>query len=85
MATMFVQQSQEYIRQIEEEIERLQQLLEQVRVTIHSEEQLNAEEPAYAAPRRPSVDKRAGKKSASKAVAPKKRGRPKKTTEAAEV
>ena len=33
---MFVQPSQGYIQQIEEEIERLQQLLEQVRPTTHS-------------------------------------------------
>lgn len=35
-----VQQSQEYIQQIGEEIERLQQLLEQVQAMIHSEEEL---------------------------------------------
>jgi archaellum component FlaC len=40
MATMFVQQSQGYIQQVEEGIERLQQLVEQVKATIHSEEEL---------------------------------------------
>ncbi len=52
MATMFVQQSQGYIQQIEEEIERLQQLLEQVRATIHSEEVLESEEPKRSVPRK---------------------------------
>ena len=47
MATMFIQQSSEYIQQIEAEIERLQQLRAQVRATIQSEEQLeNAEQVA---------------------------------------
>ena len=45
MAMMFVQQSQEYIQQSKEEIERLQQLLKQVRGTVQSEEQLETAEP----------------------------------------
>ena len=42
---MFIQQSTEYIQQIEAEIERLQQLKEQVRITIRSEEPLEGQEP----------------------------------------
>ena len=34
MAIMFIQQSEEYVRQIEAEIERLQQLRDQVQTTI---------------------------------------------------
>jgi len=81
---MFVQQSQEYIQQIEEEIARLQQLLEQVRVTIHSEEQLESTEAEQQGPRKRAAKKTAGKKSAINAEAPKKRGRPKKTTQTAQ-
>ena len=77
MATMFIQQSNEYIKQIEAEIERLQQLRDQVRTTIQSEEQLEIKEPG-----KKTVQKRAAKKaveprSPSKKVAAKKRGRPK--------
>ena len=42
---MFIQQSNDYIQQIEAEIERLQQLRDQVRATIQSEEELESEEP----------------------------------------
>ena len=78
---MFVQQSQGYIQQIEEEIERLQQLLDQVRSTIKSEEQLTVVKPKRNAPR-----KQAGKKSAAKKASVAvglKRGRPKKSAEPA--
>lgn len=71
---MFTQQSTEYIQQIEAEIERLQQLRDQVQATIHSEEQLEIEDPA---PRKRAAKKSAGNKAASKKVAAKKRGRPK--------
>lgn len=71
MATKFIQHSTEYIQQIEAEIERLQQLRDQVQATIQSEEELESEEPEQQAPR-----KRAAKKTASKKVAAKKRGRP---------
>ncbi|MGI4757885.1 MAG: hypothetical protein ACRYGF_13660 [Janthinobacterium lividum] len=68
MATMFVLQSQEYIQQIEEEIGSLQQLVYQVRATIHSEEELGSK----------YVKKSAVKKKTSGEAAPKKIGRPKK-------
>jgi uncharacterized protein (DUF342 family) len=74
MATMFTQQSTEYIQQIEAEIERLQQLRNQVQATIQSEEQLESEEPSV--PRKRATKKSAGKKAAGKKVAAKKRGRP---------
>lgn len=69
---MFTQQSTEYIQQIEAEIERLQQLRDQVQATIHSEEQLESEAPT---PRKRAAKKSAGKKAAGKKVAVKKRGR----------
>jgi len=52
---MFIQQSEEYVRQIEAEIERLQQLRAQVQVAVQGEEALSEAE--VAAPR-----KRAAKK-----------------------
>jgi superfamily II RNA helicase len=70
MATMFIQQSEEYVRQIEAEIERLQQLRDQVQTTIQGEE---AE---VKAPRKRAMKKSAGKK-ATATKAPAKRGRPK--------
>ena len=75
---MFIQQSTEYIQQIEAEIERLQQLKEQVRLAIQSEDQLEGEEPDHHTPL-----KRAAKKSAGQKIAAKKRGRPKAGTSAA--
>lgn len=74
MATIFTQQSTEYIQQIGAEIERLQQLRDQVQATIQNEEQLESEAPA---PRKRAAKKSAGKKAAGKKVAAKKRGRPK--------
>ena len=59
---MFVQQSQGYIQQIEEEIERLQQLLEQVRATIHSEEELESVELKRSVPRKYTAKKAVPKK-----------------------
>ena len=76
---MFIQQSTEYIHQSEAEIERLQQLRDQVQATIQSEEGLQSEEPEQHAPR-----KRTAKKSAMKKVAAKKRGRPRTLKAAAE-
>ena len=78
---MFIQQSNEYIQQIEAEIERLQQLRDQVRATIQSEEELEGEELEPQAPSRRPLKKRAGKKDASKQMPAKKRGRPKKTAD----
>jgi len=72
MATRFIQQSEEYIRQIDAEIERLQQLRDQVQSTIQSEAALEGSEPTVKAPR-----KRTAKKAASKQTPAKKRGRPK--------
>ncbi|WP_263384511.1 hypothetical protein [Granulicella arctica] len=77
MATMFTQQSNEYIKQIEAEIDRLQQLRDQVRTTIQSEEQLETEEPAQKTVRKRAAKKAVEPVSASKKVAAKKRGRPK--------
>ncbi len=81
MATMFIQQSTEYIQQIEAEIERLQQLRDQVQATIQSEEHLESEEPQ--APRKRAAKKSAGKKAAGKTVAAKRRGRPRADASAA--
>ena len=81
MATMFIQQSTEYIEQIEAEVERLQRLRDQVRATIESEEELEGGEPAQAPARKRVAKKSAGKKTAGKKVAAKKRGR-RKATEA---
>ncbi len=72
---MFIQQSAEYIQQIEVEIDRLGQLRNQVQAMIQSEEQLESEESP--APRKRAAKKSAGKKAAGKKVAAKKRGRPK--------
>lgn len=77
MATMFVSQSQEYIQQIEEEIGSLQQLVNQVRATIHSEEELESARAERTAPRK-YVKKSAAKKKTTGEAAPKKIGRPKK-------
>ena len=82
MATMFIQQSTEYIQQIEAEIERLQQLRGQVQATIQSEEQLESEEPEQNSPKR-AAKTSAGKKAVGKKVAAKKRGRPKADASAA--
>ena len=71
---MFIQQSEEYIRQIESEIERLQQLRDQVQATIHGEEELSEAE--LEAPRKRAAKKTPGKKAIA-TKAPAKRGRPK--------
>ena len=76
---MFIQQSNDYIQQIEAEIERLQQLRDQVRATIQSEEELESEEPEQTAPRKRAVKKSAGQQAAGTKLAAKKRGRPAKT------
>ena len=78
---MFIQQSTEYIQQIEAEIERLQQLRDLVQATIQSEEQLEGNE--QAAPRKRAAKKSAGKKAAGKKVAAKRRGRPRADASAA--
>ena len=70
---MFIQQSEEYVLQIEAEIERLQQLRDQVQATIQGEEALSEGE--VEAPRKRAAKKSAGKKVAAK-KAPAKRGRP---------
>ena len=71
---MFIQQSEEYVRQIESEIERLQQLRDQVQTAIQGEEALSEAE--VAAPRKRAAKKAPGKK-APATKAPAKRGRPK--------
>ena len=71
---MFIQQSEEYVRQIESEIERLQQLRDQVQTTIQGEEALSGAE--VEVPRKRAAKKTLGKKAAATKV-PAKRGRPK--------
>jgi hypothetical protein len=71
---MFIQQSEKYVLQIEAEIERLQQLRDQVQATIQGEEALSEAE--VKAPRKRATKKSAGKKAAAK-KSPAKRGRPK--------
>ena len=80
MATMFIKQSGEYVDQINAEVERLEQLRDQVQRMIQSEE-LDELEPET--PRRRAAKKSAGKKTIE-TKAPVKRGRPKSipTTEA---
>ena len=78
---MFIQQSTDYIQQIEAEIERLGQLRDQVQATIQSEEQLEGED--LPATRKRAAKKSAGKKAAGKKVAAKKRGRPRADASAA--
>ena len=70
---MFIQQSEEYVRQIGAEIKRLQQLRDQVQATIQGEEAL--EEAAAKAPRKRAAKKSAGK-SATATKVPGRRGRP---------
>ncbi len=70
---MFIQQSEEYVRQIEAEIERLQQLRDQVQVAVQGEEALSEAE--VAAPRKRAA--KAPSKKAPATKAPAKRGRPK--------
>ena len=60
---MFIQQSEEYVRQIEAEIERLQQLRDQVQATIQGEEALSEAE--IAVPRKRAAKKAPGKKATS--------------------
>lgn len=79
MATIFIKHSEKYIQQIEAEIERLQQLREQVWSLIQSTEDLENEESEPQAPRKRAAKKGAGKKTAGKKAATKKRGRPRKT------
>ena len=74
MATIFINHSEAYVRQIEAEIERLQQLRDQVQATIQGEEALSEAE--VAAPRKRAAKKAPGKK-APATKAPAKRGRPK--------
>ncbi len=78
---MFIKQSEEYVGQIDAEIERLQQLREQVQTMIQSEEALEESEPEV--PRKRAAKKSAGKNGTETKV-PGKRGRPKSvpTTEA---
>ena len=66
---MFIKQSEEYVGQIEAEIERLQQLRDQVKMTIQDEEALSEAEVQPS--RKRARKKRAGKKATAK------RGRPK--------
>lgn len=66
-ATMIIQQSNEYIQQIEAETERPQQLRDQVMVVIQSEEQPETEAPA----RKRAAKKTAGTKTSSKKTAAK--------------
>ena len=73
---MFIQQSEEYVRQIEAEIERLQQLRDQVQVAVQGEEALSEAEVEAVAPRKRAAKKAPGKK-APATKAPAKRGRPK--------
>ena len=68
---MFIQQSNDYIQQIEAEIERLQQLRDQVRATIQSEEELESEPPEQTASRKRAAKKSSGKKAAGKKTAKK--------------
>ena len=71
---MFIQQSEEYVRQIEAEIERLQQLRDQVQIAVQGGEALS--EPEVEAPRKRAAKKAPGKK-APATKAPARRGRPK--------
>ena len=73
MPTMFIKQSEEYVSQIDAEIERLQQLREQVQTMIQSEEALEESEPE--APHKRAVKKSAGKNGTETKV-PGRRGRP---------
>ncbi len=78
---MFIKQSEEYVAQINAEIERLEQLRDQVQTMIQSEEALEESEPEI--PRKRAAKKSTGKKT-EEAKIPAKRGRPKsiQTTEA---
>ena len=76
MATIFINHSEAYVNQIEAEIERLQQLRDQVQATIQSEATLASSESKT--PRKRVMKKSAGKK-ATATKAPAKRGRPKST------
>ena len=71
---MFIKQSEEYVDQIDAEIERLQQLREQVQTMIHSEEALEESEPE--APRKRAA-KKSSRRSEPAAKVPGKPGRPK--------
>jgi hypothetical protein len=76
MATIFINHSEAYVRQIEAEIERLQQLRDQVQTTIQSEATLASS--GSKTPLKRAMKKSAGKK-ARATKAPAKRGRPKST------
>ena len=76
MATIFINHSEAYVRQIEAEIERLQQLRDQVQITIQSEATLADSEAKT--PRKRAMKKSAGNKAIA-TKAPAKRGRPKRT------
>ena len=69
---MFIKQSEKYVDQIDAEIERLQQLREQVQTMIHSEEALEE------TPRKRAAKKSSGKSEPATKV-PGKHGRPKST------
>ena len=71
---MFLKQSEEYVGQIDAEIERLQQLRDQVQTMIQSEEALEESEPDV--PRKRAAKKSAGKSETATKV-PGRRGRPK--------
>ena len=71
---MFIQPSEEYVRHIEAEIERLQQLRDQVQVAVQGEEALSEAE--VATPRKRAAKKAPGKK-APTTKAPAKCGHPK--------
>ena len=75
MATIFINHSEAYVRQIEAEIERLQQLRDQVQTTIQSDATLASSEAKT--PRKRAMKKSAAKKMTA-AKAPAKRGRPRK-------
>ena len=74
MATIFINHSEAYVRQIEAEIERLQHLRDQVQTTIQSVATLAGSEAKTA--RKRAMKKSAAKK-ATATKAPAKRGRPK--------
>ena len=76
MATIFINHSEAYVRQIEAEIGRLQQLREQVQATIQSEATLASSGDKTS--RKRAIKKSTGKKVTATKV-PAKRGRPKST------
>ncbi len=71
---MFIKQSEQYVAQINAEVERLELLRDQVQTMIQSEEALEESEPET--PRKRAAKKSAGKK-ITEAKEPAKRGLPK--------